>query len=71
MQKPIKCSNCPERFSDLSSLDKHVPISYTNSRITKLNTLVPKRMTLAELHNKIQFQKRLEELLATEIQKIH
>ena len=80
MLKPIKCSSCSEQFSDLSSMDKHVLISCTNSRTTTPKVLVPKR-TPAELHNefknkgkvssgsKIQFQKRLEELLGTEIYK--
>ena len=80
MLKPIKCSDCSEQFSDLNSMDKHVLIYHTNSRITAPNVLVPKR-TPAELRNelkkrgkvtsgsKIQLHKRLEELLSTEIWK--
>ena len=79
MLKPIKCSNCSERFSDLSSVGKHVFISHTNSKITKPNFLALKRMTPPELCNelnkrrkvtsgsKIRLQKRLERLLFTEI----
>ena len=69
MLKPIKCSICPERFPDLSSIDKHVLISHTNSRITTLNALMPKRMTLAEMRNKLQLQKRLDGLVVAEILK--
>ena len=79
MLKPIKCFNRSERFSDLSSIDKHLLTSHTNSRITTPNILVPKRLIPAELRNelkkkrkvisgsKIQIQKRLEGLLATNI----
>ena len=79
MLKPIKCFNRSERFSDLSSIDKHLLTSHTNSRITTPNVLVPKRLIPAELRNelkkkrkvisgsKIQIQKRLEGLLATNI----
>ena len=79
MLKPIKCFNRSERFSDLSSIDKHLLTSHTNSRITTPNILVPKRLIPAELCNelkkkrkvitgsKIQIQKRLEGLLATNI----
>ena len=54
MLKPIKCSNCPEQFSDLSSRDKHVLLSHAISRITAPNVLVPKRMTHAELYNTLK-----------------
>ena len=37
MLKPIKCSDCSERFSDLTSKDKHVLISHPNSRIQLQN----------------------------------
>ena len=79
MLKPIKCFNRSERFSDLSSIDKHLLTSHTNSRITTPNILVPKRLIPAELRNelkkkrkvitgsKIQIQKRLDGLLATNI----
>ena len=79
MLKPIKRFNCSERFSDLSSIDKHLLTSYTNSRITTPNILAPKRLIPAELRNelkkkrkvisgsKIQLQRRLEGLLATNI----
>ena len=78
MLKPIKCSNCSERFSDLSSMDKHVLISKTNFRITTPNVFMSKRMTTAEWRNELrirekiisgsknQLQKRLERLLVTE-----
>ena len=37
MLKPIKCSDCSERFSDLTLKDKHVLISHPNSRIQLQN----------------------------------
>lgn len=78
MLKPIKCSNSSERFSDLSSMDKHVLISKTNFRITTPNVFESKRTTAAEWRNELrirekiisgsknQLQKRLEGSLVTE-----
>ena len=66
MLKPTTCFNCSERFSDLSSMDIHVLISHTNSRITTPNVLVPKRMESAELINELK--KREKVLSGSKIQ---
>ena len=58
MLKPIKCFNRSERFSDLSSIDKHLLTSHTNSRITTPNILVPKRLIPAELRNELKKKKK-------------
>ena len=65
MLKLITCFNCSERFSDLSSMDIHILISHTNSRITTPNVLVPKRMASAELINELK--KRGKVLSGSEI----